>query len=144
MKKIGILCICIVVVLATVMVLPAFGNSVGGGGGATIDPKVVGQWNRNVVSGNGTMRYWYWWLNTDGTFSYFLMTSAEYSYKGKYSTSEGKIYFTNVVFTNDDHKNNEPDSYVDYVILHDEWGDQLRIDNTGSSFTGSTWWRRES
>ncbi len=107
------------------------------------DPKWVGHWYDNNLDTNMEWEYWHLYLNRDGTFTYFLVTTAEYSYKGNYSVSDGKIYFKNVIFTNDDYKENKPDSYVDYVFANDSNGkEQLRLSNTGASFTGSTWWYR--
>ena len=111
--------------------------------------KWVGRWYSNVLtySGYGTPKwnYYHLFLNEDGTFTYFLISTAEYSYKGKYSVSNGKIYFKNVVFTNDDYKRTEPDSYVDYVFAKDSAGkEQLRFSNTENSFTGSKWWYKSN
>jgi len=104
----------------------------------SIDQNLVSHWTRTI----GT-DFYHFYFREDGSFSWGKVSIAEYSYKGNYSVSNGKIYFTNVVFTNADKIFNEPDSYVDYVIEPDsQYGDQLKLDNTGNSFTGSTWWRR--
>ena len=118
-------------------------NDDDGNGGGKIDTKLVGNWT--YTSSVSTI--WTWIFVKDGTFHFHLTSSAEYSYKGKYSVSDGKIYFTNVVFTNAAstpvYKKDEPDSWVDYVIERDTHGDLLKIDNTGKSFTGSPWLRRQ-
>jgi hypothetical protein len=109
-----------------------------------IDLKLVGHWtttryNTNPISYN----YYHWYINKDGTFNYFMVTTAEYSYKGNYSVSNGKIYFTNVLFTNSDLKINKPDSYVNYVIEPDSKGNErLKISNTGGCFMGSPSWSK--
>jgi hypothetical protein len=117
----------------------------GGKGNGKIDTKLVGRWTRS--SGGASPSTFYWLINNDGTFHYYLVSSAEYSYRGKYSASNGRIDFTNVVFTNAGmtpiHVSNEPDSWVSYEIVRDDWGDQLRISNNEGSFTGATWWRRD-
>jgi len=106
--------------------------------------KLVGHWYDNSYNVmGGYWEYWHWYINKDGTFHYLLITTAEYSYKGKWSASKGKIYFKDVVFTNDDYKANRTDSYVDYVFAKDSKGvEQLRISNTGGCWMGSPWWYR--
>lgn len=115
-------------------------------GSTSTNSKLVGTWNRNYYYKPGQMDTYYWLIKKDGTFNYYLITTAEYYYKGKYSVSNGRIYFTNVVFTNAGltpvHVSNEPESWVSYDIVHDDWGDQLRISNNEGSFTGASWWRR--
>ena len=112
--------------------------------GANSAGKLVDHWTRTIGS-----NFYHWFINKDGTFHYFKVSAAEYSYKGNYTASDGKIYFTKVVFTSgsidggDDYVNNEPDSWVEYEFALDSDGkEQLRITNSGGSFTGSTWWYR--
>ena len=112
-------------------------------GSTSANSKLVGDWQRDVpdVLGNMKWKYYHFLFNKDGTFHYFLVSSSEYSYKGKYSVSNGKIYFSNVVFRNGDYKTNEPNSWVEYVIAPTSKGnEQLKLQNSGESFTGSTWW----
>jgi len=107
--------------------------------------KLVGHWQNTSYDVVGrSWDYWHLLLNADGTFNYFLVTTAEYTYKGDYSVSNGKIYFTNVVFTNDDYKGGKPDSWVDYELGFDSDGkEQLRITNTsGENWMGSPTWNR--
>jgi len=108
-------------------------------------PKITGHWQNNSIDVVwGGWDYYHWYLNEDGTFNYFLITTAEYSYKGNYSVSNGKIYFTNVVFTNADESWDKPDSWVDYeIVLNSQGNEELRISNTsGENWMGSPWWDR--
>jgi hypothetical protein len=110
-------------------------------GGGKNDSKVVGTWTRHNVS---PLDYYNFVFDKNGNFNYYILgTLDEYSYKGNYSVSDGKIYFTNVVFTNGDYKNNEPNSHAGYKIEVDKDGDLLRLDSSvGQSFMGATTWRR--
>ena len=107
-----------------------------------IDSKVVGTWTRHNVS---PLEYYNFVFDKNGYFNYYIVgTLSEYSYKGNYSVSDGKIYFTKVVFTNGDYKANEPDSHAGYKIEVDKDGDLLRLDSSvGKSFMGATTWRRK-
>ncbi|MDR2232227.1 MAG: hypothetical protein LBE56_03770 [Tannerella sp.] len=107
------------------------------------DSKLIGTWERSAPDPQNYWHYYIWNINKDGTFYWLMSTTAEYSYKGNYSVSDGKIYFTNVVFTNDDLVRNERDSYVDYKFGTDSEGkERLEISNTGDSWMGSPWWYR--
>ena len=112
----------------------------------SIDTKLVGHWTHTVYYYNPSYysRQWYLYLNEDGTFLCFMITTAEYSYKGNYSVADGKLYFTNVVFTNDKMTKDQSDSWVDYTFGSDSNGkERLEVTNSGNSFTGSSWWSRE-
>ena len=109
-------------------------------GGGKTNSKLVGTWTRHDIS---PLTYFDFTFNKDGTFFYLRKTTAEYSYKGNYSVSDGKIYFTKVVFTNGEYKADEPNSHAGYEIVVDKDGDQLRLDSSvGKSFMGATTWRR--
>jgi hypothetical protein len=109
-----------------------------------IDSLLLGRWTYTSYNSGFTYSYWHWVFNDDGTFNFFLVSTAEYSYKGNFSASGGKITFTNVVFTNDNLKKNEPNSWVGYTIERDSGGkDKLMISNDGDSFTGSPSLSRE-
>jgi len=119
-----------------------------GGGNGKIDAKLVGIWEYSSYY-NGSTEYYNFFFNKDETFHYFLIQSSEYSYKGKYSTSNGKIYFTNVVFYRGQsdgsvEKYDQPDSWVGYVFDKNEQGkERLKLDNSGGSWMGSTWWLKK-
>jgi len=108
-------------------------------------PKLAGHWEHSSIDVvGGGWDYYHWFLYADGTFNYNLVTTAEYSYKGNYSVSGGKIYFTNIVFTNDGESWDKPDSWVDYTFDVNEKGkDTLIISNTsGENWMGSPSWTR--
>jgi len=142
--KIGVTCL-VMSVLFLSCDKDSSGNNNNGNSG-TNEQKLVGHWRDNVYNVYyDDWEYWHLYFNKDGTFVWFLVTITEYSYKGNYSVSDGKIYFTNLVFTNDDYKTNKPDTWVAYIFATDSQGkEQLRFDSSESGcFTGSSWWYRE-
>ncbi len=104
--------------------------------------KLIGHWTKGSFDSLGNYKYYHLYINKDGTFNYFMVTTAEYSYKGNYSASNGKIYFKNVVFTNGEYKENKEDSWVTYVLEPDSEGNELLKITNGNSFMGSPWWSR--
>ena len=113
-------------------------------GNTAEEQKLVGQWICHSYSG-GSWEYWVWFINKNGTFLYFLAEGKEYSYKGNYSVSDGKIYFTNIVFTNDNYVANKPDQWVGYKLATTSEGKeqlQLNASISGGCFTGSSYWLR--
>jgi len=147
MRKVATIVACLAVIIMFAACDKTNPDDDNGNGGGKIDTKLVGHWERTDYVPVTNPKYWHWLINKDGTFHYYLVSSAEYSYKGKYSVANGKINFTNVVFTNAGitpvHVSNEPNSWVSYEIVRDEFGDQLRISDNEGSFTGATWWRRQ-
>ncbi|MCL2159241.1 MAG: hypothetical protein FWH48_07540, partial [Oscillospiraceae bacterium] len=120
-----------------------------------IDPQLIGHWESGGYSGG----YYYselfhWFFFENGTFYYYRVTTSLYAYSANYTVSNGRIYFTNVVFANDGYqegyRNNEPDSYVDYEIFVEYFEnrgqdvERLKIDNTGGCWTGSPTCNRAS
>ncbi|MCL2623389.1 MAG: hypothetical protein FWD31_06955, partial [Planctomycetaceae bacterium] len=110
-----------------------------------IDAALVGVWRHTTydVIARSTDIY-LWFLNKDGTFKLALVTSRkDYFHEGNYSVSDGKIYLSNVVFTNDDYVGNKPDSQVRFVAGRDSEGkEQLEISRVLDGFApNGTWFR---
>ena len=141
MRKVAMIVACLAVTIMFAACDKTNGDDDDGNGGGKNDSKVVGTWTRHNVS---PLEYYNFVFDKNGNFNYYIVgTLSEYSYKGNYSVSDGKIYFTKVVFTNGDYKANEPDSNAGYEIEVDKDGELLRLDSSvGKSFMGATTWRR--
>ena len=102
----------------------AFAAEPPGGG---IDPALVGgSWNRNIVSSN---RRYSFYFNGDGTFEFFQhIKNATQNVKGKYTASDGKIYFSEMYFVYaDGTASSKPDLTAEYRIDTDDKGVYLAI-----------------
>jgi hypothetical protein len=92
-----------------------------------IDPALVGgSWNRNIVSSN---RRYSFYFNGDGTFEFFQhIKNATQNVKGKYTASDGKIYFSEMYFVYaDGTASSKPDLTAEYRIDTDDKGVYLAI-----------------
>jgi|GEM_PF-4969687 len=63
--------------------------------GGEIDPKLVGIWQCFIPLPNYTSILVYYYFNEDGTFKLTTTEGGEV-YQGNYSTSKGRVYFTNI------------------------------------------------
>ena len=142
LRKVATIVACLAVIFASCGNNGGDDDDGGGNGNGKNEQKLIGRWvTGSTSSGIYYPNSRYLLINKDGTFSYYHVTSAKYSYDGKYSVSDGKIYFTNVVFSNDGYSvgftKEEPNSSVNYKIEVGKEGEQLIIDNTGGCFMGS-------
>ena len=69
-------------------------------GGTTtgkIDSKLIGYWLNITYSTTGADTHYWYTFKKDGTFEYGT-TNRLAEYRGKYSVSNGKIYFSNIIY----------------------------------------------
>jgi len=92
-----------------------------GGGSGKIDKKLVGMWTYRYLGVGGTDTYTYN-FKQDGNFQYFVNSNL---IVGKYYTSDGKIYLSDLVHTYDNSSWGEL-KVVEYVISSDNNGTYLQ------------------
>ena len=91
--------------------------------GGSIDPKLIGNWNRTIGETLG-YRY-YLFFKDDGSYSYIQITgSIMTTVTGRYTTSNGRVYLTDLV---DDRDENLKDQSMGYTFGTDSDGEFLSI-----------------
>ena len=105
----------------------------------------MGVWAQNFIdtsSGYFSNDNYLWHIKADGTFNFVLVSSKDYYYTGNYSVSNGRIYLTNVVFTNDGYVGDKPNSDVGYVIEVNSEGKEQLVIEINDCFVNSGAWDR--
>ena len=94
-----------------------------------IDPKLIGEWNYEDISLHGSEHHNYFFYE-NGTASLFITGGMTYHGEVKFSTSGGKIYFTEYYMIDAiGNKELRIDKTVEYSIGTDERGEYLTIGN---------------
>ena len=90
----------------------------GGVGNGKIDQKLIGIWSYSPD--NETYKF-----SADGSFNHFSLLSAT---EGKFSTSDNKVYFSNIIYEKGETaEKHYPDAVYEYEVGKDDEGDYLKI-----------------
>ena len=122
LRKVATIIACLVVTTMFVACDSNNPNDDDGGSNGNIDKKLVGFWERTVE--HSPFRYWFTFKD-DGSFQYIMLHgTVGTTVDGKYTTSNGRVYFTDLI---DDRNEKLKNQNFGYSLGTDSNGEFLSI-----------------
>ena len=89
-----------------------------------IDKEIIGTWSYMAASYSYIYQF-----NADGSFEYFYRTSTITSTEGKFTTSQNKVYFKDIIYQKglEGRETRYPDAVFEYEIGTDDRGKYLNM-----------------